>query len=74
MSAGAHTPATLRSLGHTQVCSFKRERFESLLDEEPRMVYQVMRDIVRVTHDILRRMNAQYVELTKYVARSHAIY
>ncbi len=66
--------ATLRSLGRTQVCSFDRERFESLLDEEPRMVYQVMRNIVRVTHDILRRMNAQYIELTKYVTRSHGIY
>jgi CRP/FNR family transcriptional regulator, cyclic AMP receptor protein len=66
--------ATLRSLGRTQVCSFERERFESLLEEEPRMVYQVMRNIVRATHDILRRMNAQYVELHKYVTRHHGIY
>jgi CRP/FNR family transcriptional regulator, cyclic AMP receptor protein len=66
--------ATLRSLGRTQVCSFDRERFESLLEQEPWMVYQVMCNIVRVTHDILRRMNAQYVELTKYITRSHAIY
>jgi CRP/FNR family transcriptional regulator, cyclic AMP receptor protein len=66
--------ATLRSLGRTQVCSFDRERFESLLPQEPWMVYQVMRNIVRVTHDILRRMNAQYVELTKYVTRTHGIY
>jgi CRP-like cAMP-binding protein len=61
-------------LGRTQVCSFDRERFESLLEQEPWMVYQVMRNIVRVTHDILRRMNAQYVELTKYVTRTHGIY
>jgi CRP-like cAMP-binding protein len=66
--------ATLRSLGQTQVCSFERERFETLLDEQPRMVYQVMRNIVRVTHDILRRMNAEYVELHKYVTRSHGVY
>jgi hypothetical protein len=30
-----------------------------------------MQNIVEVGHDILRRMNAQYVELTKYVTRSH---
>jgi CRP/FNR family cyclic AMP-dependent transcriptional regulator len=66
--------ATLRSLGQTQVCSFRREPFEELLEQEPRMVYQVMRNIVRVTHDILRRMNAQHVELTKYVTRSHGRY
>ena len=66
--------ATLRALGRTQVCSFERERFESLLEEQPRMVYQVMRNIVRATHDILRRMNAQYVELHKYVTRHHGVY
>ena len=27
-----------------------------------------------VSQDILRRMNAQHVELTKYVSRSHALY
>jgi CRP/FNR family transcriptional regulator, cyclic AMP receptor protein len=72
--SGRPHSATLRSLGRTQVCSFDRERFETLLAQEPWMVYQVMRNIVRVTHDILRRMNAQYVELTKYVTRTHGIY
>jgi len=33
-----------------------------------------MQNIVEVSQDILRRMNAQYVELTKYVHRSHAVY
>jgi CRP/FNR family transcriptional regulator, cyclic AMP receptor protein len=66
--------ATLRSLGRTQVCTLDRDRFEALLDEQPRMVYQVMRNIVRATHDILRAMNAQHVELTKYVNRSHGRY
>ena len=67
--SGRPHSATLRSLGRTQVCSFQRDRFESLLEEEPHLVYQVMRNIVRATHDILRRMNAEYVELTKYVTR-----
>lgn len=66
--------ATLRSLGRTQVCSFERERFESLLEAEPHMVYQVMRNIVLATHNILRRMNAEYVELHKYVTRHHGVY
>lgn len=72
--SGRPHSATLRSLGRTQVCSFDRERFESLLEGGSWMVYQVMRNIVRATHDILRRMNAQYVELTKYVTRSHGVY
>ncbi len=73
ISGQPHT-ATLRSLGRTQVCSVEREAFETLLDQDPRLVYQVMRNIVHVSHDILRRMNAQYVELTKYVHRSHAVF
>jgi hypothetical protein len=33
-----------------------------------------MGNIIHVSQDILRRMNAQYVELTKYVHRSHAVF
>lgn len=73
ISGQPHT-ATLRSLGRTQVCSLEREAFESLLEKNPWLVYNVMRNIMQVSHDILRRMNAQYVELTKYVYRSHAVY
>ena len=73
ISGQPHT-ATLRSLGRTQVCSFERDAFEQLLPEHPWLVYRVMQNIVKVGQDILRRMNAQHVELTKYVSRSHALY
>lgn len=73
ISGQPHT-ATIRSLGRTQVCSFEREAFESLLTEHPWLVYRVMQNIVKVSQDILRRMNAQHVELTKYVSSSHALY
>jgi hypothetical protein len=33
-----------------------------------------MQNIIQVSQDILRRMNAQYVELTKYVYRTHAVF
>ncbi|NEV60850.1 cyclic nucleotide-binding domain-containing protein [Thiorhodococcus minor] len=73
ISGQPHT-ATLRSLGRTQVCSFQRDAFEQLLPDHPWLVYRVMQNIVEVGQDILRRMNAQHVELTKYVSRSHALY
>lgn len=66
--------ATLRSLGCTQVCSFERAAFEDLVTAEPWMIYRVMQNIVQVGHGILRRMNAEYVELTKYISHSHGIY
>ncbi len=73
ISGQPHT-ATLRSLGRTQVCSLEREAFETLVDKDPWLVYRVMCNIIQVSQDILRRMNAQYVELTKYVHRSHAVF
>ena len=73
ISGRPHT-ATLRSLGRTEICSVERDAFESLLIEHPWLVYRVMQNIVCVSQDILRRMNAQHVELTKYVSRSHALF
>jgi len=73
ISGQPHT-ATLRSLGRTQVCSLEREAFETLIEKDPWLVYRVMCNIIQVSQDILRRMNAQYVELTKYVHRSHAVF
>jgi CRP-like cAMP-binding protein len=73
ISGRPHT-ATLRSLGQTQVCTVERDAFESLLSDDPWLIYRVMQNIIQVSQDILRRMNAQYVELTKYVNGSHAIF
>lgn len=73
ISGRPHT-ATLRALGTLQICTIEREAFEGLLPQDPWLVYRVMCNIVQVGQDILRRMNAQYVELTKYVHRAHAVY
>ena len=45
-----------------------------LLHEEPDLVYKVMRAIIRTVHGILRRMNAQYVEMQNYITRQHGRY
>jgi CRP-like cAMP-binding protein len=51
--------ANLRSLGQTQICTLGREHFETLLETEPHLVCQVMRNIVRAARNILRRMNTK---------------
>ena len=66
--------ATLRAIGTTKVCSFERDKFESLLGEEPWIVYRVMQNIIQAVHDILRRMNAQYVEMSNYISKQHGRY
>jgi CRP-like cAMP-binding protein len=72
--SGRPHSATLRAIGPTKVCSFEREAFEGLLDQDPRAVYHVMQNIVEVVHDILRRMNAQYVEMSNYITKTHGRY
>ncbi len=68
---GTRHCATLRSLGESRVVSLERERFESLIEQHPLVVYRVMRAIVRTVHVILRRMNSQYVEMSNYIGKSH---
>lgn len=73
IDGSAHS-ATLVALGRASVMSLERERFESLIDSHPRVVYHVMRTIVRKVHSTLRRLNMQYVEMANYITKSHGRY
>lgn len=66
--------ATLRAIGPTEIFSLKRDLLEELLNTQPRIVYFVMRAIVREIHGILRRMNIQHVELSNYISKQHGRY
>jgi CRP-like cAMP-binding protein len=66
--------ATVTALTRCRALMLERGKFESLLQDHPRVVYDVMRSIVRRVHSTLRRMNLQYVELTNYVTHSHGRY
>ncbi len=69
----AHS-ATLRAVGQAKIFTLEREAFEALLHRNPDLVYKVMRAIVREIHGIVRRMNAQYVELNNYISQQHGRY
>jgi CRP-like cAMP-binding protein len=66
--------ATLRAVGDTTVISFGRERLEGILETQPWVVYRLMQTIVQVVHQIVRRMNTQYVEMTNYITKQHGRY
>ncbi len=68
-----HT-ASIISRGESRVYSFERMDFESLMDTEPRLVYKVMKAIMRDMHEIILRMNIQHVELTNYISKQHGRY
>lgn len=66
--------ASLRAIGEPTVCTFSRDEFEALIAVDPWLVYQVMKNIVQVGHDILHRMNAQFVEMSNYISHQHGRY
>lgn len=66
--------AALRAVGKTRVFSLNREKFETLVDSHPRVVYKVMRAIMRVVHSIQRRLSMNLVELQNYIYKVHGKY
>ncbi len=62
--------ATVVAKTDCKVLLLERSRLESLLNSQPAIVYYVMRGIVRHVHGIVRRMNAQSVEMTNYLYKT----
>lgn len=71
---GASRYASLVALSDTRVLGLSRADLEGLLDRHPKVVYHVMRAIVRVVHDIQRRLSMQTTELTNYLYKTHGRY
>ena len=65
----AHS-AGVRALTPAQVVTLERSKFESLIESHPKVLYDVMRVIIRRVHATLRRMNFQYVEMTNYITKT----
>ena len=62
------------ALGPVRVIGLERGKLEALLPKEPEIVYRVMRAIVRVTHQIQRRLSMQQNELSNYIYKQHGRY
>jgi len=71
---GATRYASLVALDGTRVLGLSRGDLEGLLDSHPHVVYRVMRAIVRVVHDLQRRLSMQTAELTNYLYKTHGRY
>ncbi len=71
---GLRHTVSLRSSAACQLLSLHRERFEGIIDENPRLAYKVMRAIARSTHRIVHRMNSNFIELNNYVFKQHGRY
>lgn len=69
----AHS-AAIRASTNCELITLQRGDLEALIEKDPRLVYEVMRAIVRAAHRILGRMNAQYVEMSNYISKQHGRY
>ncbi|MEO8346325.1 MAG: cyclic nucleotide-binding domain-containing protein [Betaproteobacteria bacterium] len=66
--------ASLVADGPTRVFGIERGQLESLLHGHPEVVYNVMRAIVRVVHQIQRRLSMHSVEIANYIYKQHGRY
>ena len=71
---GAEHTVGLRALCDTQVLSLARADFEKVVDENPQLVYKVMRVVARSAHGIVHRMNSEFIELSNYIYKQHGRY
>ena len=71
---GATRFASLMAMSEARVLGLSRGDLEAMLDRDPHLVYRVMRAIVRIVHDIQRRLSMQTVELTNYLYKTHGRY
>jgi len=71
---GSEAYASKVALGATRVLALEREKLESLIDAHPRIVYRVMRAIIRGVHEIQRRLSMQQAELSNYIYKQHGRY
>jgi CRP/FNR family cyclic AMP-dependent transcriptional regulator len=64
----------LRALCDSKVISLPRKTFESIVDENPQLVYKVMRAVARSAHKIMHQMNHDFIELNNYIFKQHGRY
>ena len=66
--------ASLMALSDATVIGLSRESLESVLDSDPWLVYRVMRNILRSTHQLQYRLSMQQAELSNYIYKQHGRY
>lgn len=71
---GAPRNASLVAASAGHVLVLEREKLESLIDTQPRILYGVMCAIVRTVHRVQTRLSLQASELTNYIVKQHGRY
>jgi CRP/FNR family transcriptional regulator, cyclic AMP receptor protein len=71
---GAERYASLVARSELRVLVLERDALEGLIDSQPRLVYGVLRAIVRAVHRVQKGLAVQASELTNYIVKQHGRY
>jgi CRP-like cAMP-binding protein len=71
---GTPRKATLQAIDGATVYTLHPEALESLVGQDPRIAYRVMRGLFRATHTNLMRVNQEWQQLTNYITKTGGRY
>ncbi|MCC6544885.1 MAG: cyclic nucleotide-binding domain-containing protein [Nitrospirae bacterium] len=64
---GKPRSATIVAIADTMTYILDKDDFETLIDNHPRLMYKILRNIVFHIHTIVRGMNSRYLEMINYM-------
>ena len=64
---GRPRSATIVAITDTKTYVLDKVDFESLIDNHPRLIYKLLKNIVFSIHSIVRGMNTRYLEMINYM-------
>lgn len=64
---GRPRSATIIAISDLETYVLGKAEFDTLIDDHPRIIYKLMRNIVFTIHAIVRGMNTRYVEMMNYM-------
>ncbi len=59
--------ATIVALSNVEAYSIDKHDFEGLVDDYPRLIYKMLKNIIFTIHNIVRGMNTRYIEMVNYM-------
>lgn len=64
---GRPRSATIVAISDLQTIIIDKNDFETLVDDHPRIIYKMLKNIVFTIHAIVKGMNTRYIEMINYM-------
>lgn len=64
---GRPRSATVVAVSDIETYVLDKADFETIVDENPRVIYKLLKNIVFTIHSIVRGMNSRYIEMINYM-------